>query len=120
MSTCALPTGIGCGSCLALDAGHGSARIADGAGAVDGERRRHHVSEFVFIFRRHQHHLGNTAEIADVEQTVVCWAVVAGEAGAIHAENHGKLLQGDVMHDGIEGALQESGVDGAERAISRA
>ena len=41
-------------------------------------------------------------------------AIIAGEAAAVHAEDHGKVLQANVVHDGIEGALQESGVDGAE------
>ncbi len=43
-------------------------------------------------------------------------AVVAGEAGAIHAEENRQLLQADIVHDGIEGALEERGVDGADGA----
>ncbi len=42
-------------------------------------------------------------------------AVVGGQAAAIHAEDHRQILQADVVHDGVEGALQEGGVDGAER-----
>ncbi len=41
--------------------------------------------------------------------------VVAGEPGAVHAEDHRQLLQADVVHNGIEGALQKSRVDGADR-----
>ena len=44
--------------------------------------------------------------------------VVAGEAAAVHAEDHRQILQAHVVHDGIEGALQEGGVDRAERLES--
>ena len=63
-----------------------------------------------------QHHVGNAAKIADVEEAMMRGAVVAGEARPIHAEDNGELLQSNVVDDGIEGALQEGGVDGAERA----
>ena len=100
---------------LARHAGYGAARIADGAGSGKLQSCLHHVRQLVFILRRHQHHLGNAAQIADIEQAVMRGAVVAGEAGAVHAEQDGKLLQAHVVDDGIEGALQESGVDGADR-----
>ena len=74
----------------------------------------HHVGQLVFVLGRHEHHLRNAAEIGDVEEAVMRGAVVAGKAGAVHAEEHGKFLQADVVHDGIEGALQEGGVDGAD------
>ncbi len=45
-------------------------------------------------------------------------AVIARKAGTIHAEQNGQFLQADVVDDGVEGALQESGVDGADGAIA--
>ena len=42
-------------------------------------------------------------------------AVGADEAGAVHGEAHRQLLDRDVMHDLIVGALQEGRVDGGER-----
>ena len=62
-----------------------------------------------------ERHLRDAAQIGDVEEAVMRGAVVAGEAGAVHAEEHGKLLQRDIVDDGIEGALQKCGVDGADR-----
>ena len=47
-------------------------------------------------------------------------AVVAGEPGTIHAEDNRKLLKADVVNDGIECALQEGGVNGAEGTETRA
>ena len=99
---------------LARDAGDRAARIADGAGAGKLEGGLHHVGQLVFVFGRHENHLGNAAQIGDVEEAVMRGAVVAGEAGAVHAEEHGQLLQADVVDDGIEGALQECGIDGAD------
>ena len=46
---------------------------------------------------------------------MVSGTIVAGEPGAIHAEEDRQLLQTDVMHDGIEGPLQEGRVYGADR-----
>src|ERR1700735_5136730 len=41
-------------------------------------------------------------------------AVIAGETTAVHTEDHGQILQANVVYDGIEGTLQESGVDSAK------
>ncbi len=75
-------------------------------------------AKFVFVFGRHEDDLGNAAQVGDVEEAVMRGAVVAGEAGAIHAEEDGQLLQADVVDDRIEGALEEGGVDGADGAIA--
>ena len=61
------------------------------------------------------HQVRDGAQIADVEKAVVRRAVVGGEASPIHAEDHRQVLQADIVHDGIEGALQKRGIDGAER-----
>ena len=103
---------------LARDAGDGAARIADGAGTGKRDGGLHHVGELVFVLGRHEDDFRNAAQIGDVEEAVMRGAVVAGEAGAIHAEKHGKLLQADVVDDRVEGALQEGGVDGADGTIA--
>ena len=97
-------------------AGADAARIADGDGAVVLQRGEHHVGQFVLVLGDHVDDVGDAAQIADVEEAVVRGAVVAGEAAAIHAEDHGQVLQADVVHDLVEGALQEGGIDGAEAA----
>ena len=81
-----------------------------------GERRLHHVRQLVLVGRRHQHHLRNAAQIGDVEEAVVRGAVIAGEPGAIHAEQNRQLLQRHIVNDGVKGALEECGVNGADRA----
>ena len=98
---------------LAGNTGHGAARIADGTRPGQLERRLHHVGQFVLVLGRHQHQAGNAAQVGNVEEPVMGGAVVAGEPGAVHAEKHRQLLQRDVVHDGIEGALQERRIDGA-------
>ena len=93
-------------------AGAGAARIANEGGAVVGERGGHHVGEVVFIGRSHDERVRHGAKVSDIEKAVVGGAVVGGEAGAVHAEYDGQALEGDVVDDGIVGALKKGGVDG--------
>ena len=68
------------------------------------------------VDRRGQHHLGEAAQIGHVEEAVVYGAVAADQTGAIHAEPHGKLLQGDFLEDLVETTLDESRLDRCKRA----
>ena len=77
--------------------------------------RPEHVDEFVFILRLHVHDVGDVAEVADVEEAVMRRAVVAAQAGAIHAEGDVQILQRDVVNDHVVGALHEGRVDREER-----
>ena len=45
-------------------------------------------------------------------------AVGADKAGAVDGEADGQALDGDVMHDLVVTALQEGGIDGAERLVA--
>ena len=45
-------------------------------------------------------------------------AVGADEAGAIDGEAHRQILDRDVMHDLVVGALQEGGIDRRERLVA--
>ena len=56
------------------------------------------------------------AQVGDVERAVVRRAVVADEAGAVHREHDGQLLQADVVDDLVVRALQERRVDRGHRA----
>ena len=42
--------------------------------------------------------------------------VIPGEPAPVHAEDDRQILQANVVHDGVKGALQESRVNGAEGA----
>jgi hypothetical protein len=96
----------------------GAARITDEHRAVKLLSRPKHVHEFVFVFRRHERGTGDATGVGDVEKTVVRRAVVGGETGAVHAENHVEILERDVVDDAVVGALKERGVDGADRVES--
>ena len=113
-----LADGKNFGGGLAGNSGDGATWIADGAGTGQRERSLHHVGEFVFVAGRHENHFRNAAQVSDVEEAVVGGAIVAGEPGAIHAEEDGELLQGDVVDDGIECALEKRGIDGADGTIA--
>ena len=92
-----------------------AARIAHRARPRLLQRRVHHVRQLILVLRHHVDDVGNAAQIADVKEAVMGGAVIAREPTAIHAKDDGQILQANVVHDGIEGALQEGGVDGAKR-----
>ena len=56
-------------------------------------------------------------QIRDVEDAVMGRAVVTHKSGAVHAENHGQVLQGHVMFNHVIGALQERAVDSRDRLL---
>ena len=58
------------------------------------------------------------AEVADVEEPVVCWAVIAAQAGAVHGQADGQVLQGDVMDEHVISPLHERAVNGQKRTQS--
>ena len=55
------------------------------------------------------------AQVADVEEAVVRRAVVAAQAGAVHAQADVEVLQRHVVDDHVVGALHERRVDRQER-----
>ena len=59
--------------------------------------------------------VGQAAEIGDVERARVGRAVGADQAGAVDGEAHRQVLDRDVVHDLVVGALQEGRIDRAER-----
>jgi len=71
-----------------------------------------HVDKLVLILGLHDGRIGHTPQVGHVEKTVVRGAVVRREAGAVHAEHDGQILEANVVDDGIKAALQKSGVDG--------
>ena len=101
---------------LRLRAGAGAARVADGDRTrVVVRHRPEHVDEFVFILRLHVDDVGDVAQVADVEEAVVRRAVVAAQAGAIHAERDVQILQRNVVNDHVVGALHEGRVNREKR-----
>ena len=67
------------------------------------------------VGRRHHHEIRQAAEIGDVERAGMRRPVGADQAGAIHREAHRQLLDRDVVHDLVIGALQEGRIDRGER-----
>jgi hypothetical protein len=56
--------------------------------------------------------VGQRAGVAEVEAAGVGGAVGADEAGAVDGEGDVEVLQADVVHQLVVGALQEGAVDG--------
>ena len=74
-----------------------------------------HVLELLLARRRHHDHAGDETQVREVEGAVVRRAVVADKTGPIDREHDRDLLQAHVLHEHVEGALQEGGVDGDDR-----
>ena len=99
-----------------LDADAVAARVAQrDRAAVVGGRGRDHVHELGLVRRRHDHHVRQAGEGGDVERAGVGRAVRADEPRPVDGEADGQVLDRDVVHDLVVGALQEGRVDGAER-----
>ena len=102
-----------------LDADAVAARIAQrGRPVVDRGRGRHHVHEFGLVGRRHDDEIRQAAEISEIERAGMGRPVGADQAGAIHAEAHRQLLDRDVVHDLVVGALQERRIDRDKRLVA--
>ena len=96
-----------CGLILDRHAFAGATWIADERRMLLHRGGEHHVHQFILILRSHGDDVRHAAEIGDIEQAVVRGAVVGGKARAVHAEDYGQILERDVMHDAIVGALEE-------------
>ena len=60
-------------------------------------------------------HVRKDPHVADVEHTVVRWSVRTGQPRTIHHEDHGQILQRDLLKDLIVATLQESAVNRNDR-----
>ncbi len=96
---------------------HGAAPgIAQGHGTVVPDGGDQHSTQLIFIPGAHDRHVGQSPEIAEVEEAVVGGAVFAHDAAPIQGEHHRKPLDADVMENLVEGPLQKGGIDGHHRA----
>ena len=96
-----------------------AARIAAGRGAVvDLHLGRHHVHQLDAVGRRHQHHIGQAAQIGDVVAALVGHAVGAHHAGTVDGKAHRQLLDGHVVDHLVIAALQEGRVDRSEGLVA--
>ena len=74
------------------DANAATARIADQAGAVYGDRCRQHLAALGFVGRGHHHHVGDAGNVGNVKGAVVGRAVGADQAAAIDGEYDRQIL----------------------------
>ena len=71
----------------------------------------HHVLQLRLARGRHDDEVGDQPQVREVERAVMCRAVVADESRPVEGKDHRDVLQGDVLHEHVEGALQERRVD---------
>ncbi|GCE91953.1 hypothetical protein MSKU15_3554 [Komagataeibacter diospyri] len=77
---------------------------------------RGHVLQFQLGAGCHQRDARQAAKVGDVERTRMRRTIGPHQPRAVDGEAHRQLLQHHVMHHLVIGALQEGGIDGAERA----
>ena len=106
------------GLLLDLHARAGTARVADEARSIVLQRGVQHVGEFVLVLRLQERRVRHIAQERKVEEPVVGRPVVGREAGAVQTEDHRQLLQADVVHDLVVGALEKRGIDRDHRPQS--
>ena len=75
----------------------------------------HHVLKLILVGGGHADDQRQAAQVRDVEEPVVGRTVVGAQARAIHAEDHGQVLQADVVVDTVVSPLQEGAVNGHHR-----
>ena len=102
---------------LLLDRRRPDRRRADSAlpPAYSLKRGVQHLPAFVLVRRRHHGHVGQAAQIGDVEAAVVRRAVSADEAAAIDGQQHRQVLYRHVMYQLVVRALQERRINRDDR-----
>ena len=91
------------------------ARIADGEGAAQLERRMQRMHELGFVRGGKYPHMRDHAHVGEIEHAVVRGAVLAHDAGTVDGEHHVEIRQGVVDDHLVDGALEERGVQGHAR-----
>src|SRR5688572_25561130 len=86
-----------------------SARIADNERPVHGIELGgvHKVTQFAFIYRRADNHIGNATHIGDVVSAMVGRAVFTNQTGAVEHHYYRQLLNSYIMYYLIVGTLHK-------------
>ncbi|GCD76490.1 hypothetical protein NBRC3299_2782 [Acetobacter pasteurianus NBRC 3299] len=75
-----------------------------------------HVQQFHLIRWGHNGHARQAAQIGNVKRASMSGAIGSHQTSAVNGKAHGQLLQHHIVHHLIIGALEEGGINGAERA----
>ncbi len=67
----------------------------------------HHVAQLGLVGRGHHDQVRQRAQISEVEAAGVRRTIGADQPRAVHREPHRQVLDRDVMHQLVVGALQE-------------
>src|SRR5690606_22503250 len=85
--------------------------VAHGGRAVEQVAGGEHAPQLVFIAGGHHQHVGDAAQVGQVEAAGVGRAVFANQAGAVDGEQHIQMLHHDVVDQLVVSALEEGGVN---------
>ena len=74
-----------------------------------------HMDQFGLVGSSHHDEIGQRGQVRDIEAAGVSRAIGADQPGAVDGKAHGQVLDRHVMHHLVKGALEEGGIDRAER-----
>jgi hypothetical protein len=74
------------------------------------------MSQFIFIFGCHDHHVGQAPEVGDIEMAVVCWAVRTYQSTSIQAKDDRQIRKAYIMDNLIKSPLKEGRINGDHRS----
>ena len=89
---------------------------AQGRGAVVLQAGDQHPLQLGLVLGGHHREVGHAAQVTDVVLALVGGAIGANDAGPVHHERDGQVLDAHVVDQLVVGALQEGAVDGAHGA----
>ncbi len=66
-----------------------------------------HLPTFILVAGRHDDHVGNAAQIAQIETAGMCRAIRSDQSGTVDGEHHRQVLQRDVVNELVVSTLQK-------------
>jgi hypothetical protein len=94
-----------------LDPRSRTARVTDGRWLVEHDPGVEHLPALVLVSWRHDHHVGYTAQIAQIKCAVMSRSVGADQAAPVDGKKDRQVLQRHVMDQLVLSPLQECRID---------
>ena len=74
--------------------------------------------QLILVLRRHNGHVGNTAQISVVKNAMMRIAVITDKTGTVQTQRYVQLLHADIVHDGVISTLHEGRINCRHRLHS--
>ena len=71
------------------------------------------MPKFIFIFRRHDHHVGHRKKVSIIENPVMGISIVTDQPAPVHTQLYRELLHTHIMEDLVIGPLHKGRIYGS-------